>query len=264
MSTAVNSKTQNTLLQPILIALATLITLVMNTLAVVLPLNNRSTGAISDSFRVYFTPAGYVFSIWSVIYTALIAFVVYSFLPRNRTNATIQAIFPWFMLNCAMNSGWIFLWHYGYYPLTMLVMLGLLFSLVMIYIRLGVGETSYTGGAFWCLRFTFSVYLGWICVATIANATALLYDMQWSGFGVSPATWTSIMLIVAVTLGAIITETRNDALLVGVLLWAFIGIGVKHSAVPTVGVSAWTAVACTAALVLRCVWLSRGKRLQGA
>ncbi|TAE29575.1 MAG: tryptophan-rich sensory protein [Candidatus Kapaibacterium sp.] len=251
-------------MRPILLAVATLITLVANTLAVVLPLNNRSTEAISDSFRVYFTPAGYVFSIWSVIYTALIAFVVYSFFPRNRSNTAIQAIFPWFMLSCAMNTAWIFLWHYGYYPLTMLVMLGLLFSLVMVYIRLGIGTTTYTGSDFWCLRFTFSIYLGWICVATIANATALLYDVQWSGFGISTEVWTSIMLVVAVALGLIITETRNDALLVGVLLWAFIGIGVKHSAVPTVGISAWAAVVCTAMLVLRSIWISHRKRVQGA
>jgi translocator protein len=101
------------------------------------------------------------------------------------------------------------------------------------------------------------VYLGWICVATIANATALLYDVQWSGFGVSAEVWTAVMLGVALTLGAIITETRRDALLVAVFLWAFVGIALKHSAVAVVGTSAWTAVALAAALVVRGFWVSR-------
>lgn len=250
-----SASSTNTLFRPILTALAVIITLITNTLAVVLPLNNRSTKAISDSFNVFFTPSGYVFSIWSVIYTALIAFAVYSFLPRNRTNATLQAIFPWFLLSCAMNSAWIFLWHYGFYPLTMLVMLVLLASLVMVYVRLGIGETRYSGSNFWCIRFTFSVYLGWICVATIANATALLYDMQWSGFGVSAEVWTAIMLGVAVTLGAILIETRRDTLLVAVFLWAFVGIALKHSSVAVVGASAWVAVALTALLLVRGVML---------
>jgi hypothetical protein len=249
------------LLRPILTALAVIITLTTNTLAVVLPLNNRSTKEISDSFQVFFTPAGYVFSIWSVIYTALIAFTIYSFLPRNRTNATLQAIFPWFMLSCAMNSAWIFLWHYGFYPLSLVVMLVLLASLVMVYIRLGIGETRYSGSDFWCVRFTFSIYLGWICVATIANATALLYDVQWSGFGISAEVWTAVMLGVAVTLGAILTETRRDAVLVSVFLWAFVGIAVKHSAVAVVGTSAYLAVGLAAALVVRGFLLSR-RRMQ--
>ena len=256
MTTQSESST-STLLYPILTALAVVITLTTNTLAVVLPLNNRSTKAISDSFNVFFTPSGYVFSIWSVIYTALIAFTVYSFLPRNRTNATLQAIFPWFLLSCAMNSAWIFLWHYGFYPLTMLVMLVLLASLVMVYIRLGIGETRYTGSDFWCVRFTFSVYLGWICVATIANATALLYDVQWSGFGISAEVWTALMLGVAVVLGVILIETRRDTLLVAVFLWAFVGIALKHSSVAVVGTSAWVAVAVTTLLLVRGVVLSR-------
>ncbi len=251
-----SASSTNTLLRPMLTALAVIITLTANTLAVVLPLNNRSTKAISDSFNVFFTPSGYVFSIWSVIYTALIAFSVYSFLPRNRTNATLQAISPWFLLSCAMNSAWIFLWHYGFYPLTMLVMLVLLVSLIMVYVRLGIGETHYSSSDFWCVRFTFSVYLGWICVATIANATALLYDVQWSGFEISANVWTAIMLGVALTLGAILIETRRDTLLVSVFLWAFVGIALKHSSVAVVGTSAWAAVAVTALLLLRGMMLS--------
>jgi hypothetical protein len=257
---AQSSSSASTLLRPILTALAVMITLITNTLAVVLPLNNRSTEAISDSFKVFFTPAGYVFSIWSVIYTGLLAFAVYGFLPKNRTNPTLAAIFPWFMLSCAANSAWIFLWHYGFYPLTMLVMLVLLVSLVMIYLRADIGVQPYSGSNFWCLRFPFSVYLGWICVATIANATALLYDIGWSGFGVSPELWTAIMIAVALAVGGFFIELRRDAVLVGVLVWAFIGIGVKHTAVPMVGMSAWIAATCAGALMLRGVWLSRKQR----
>ena len=45
-----------------------LIALAVNIMATTLPLNGQDTGAISDRFQVYFVPAGYVFSIWGVIY----------------------------------------------------------------------------------------------------------------------------------------------------------------------------------------------------
>lgn len=135
-------------------------------------------------------------------------------------------------------------------------MLILLLSLVMLYIRLGVGNTVYSGDSFWCLRLPFSIYLGWICVATIANATALLYYVEWNGLGISPEMWTAVLFVVGVTLAAIITETRHDWLWVSVLLWAFVGIAIKHSLVPIVGVSAWTAVSMTALFLIRSILLS--------
>lgn len=241
----------------IITALAVAMTLVCNGLANALPLNNRTTGAISDTFHVFFVPAGYVFSIWGVIYCGLLAFTVYQFLPQNRTSAALRSIGGWFLLSCAMNSGWIFLWHYGYYALTLVVMLVLLFSLVMVYIRLGIGTTAYSGSSFWCVRLPFSIYLGWICVATIANATALLDYVRWDGFGLSPELWTVVLLGVTVALAAIITETRRDVFLVSVLLWALMGIAVKHTAVPIVGASAWVAVILTGLFVLRGILLTR-------
>jgi len=42
---------------------AALMTIAINGLANALPLNGQTTGEISDRFRVYFVPAGYVFSI---------------------------------------------------------------------------------------------------------------------------------------------------------------------------------------------------------
>jgi translocator protein len=240
------------ILRQIATAIAVTVTLVCNSLANALPLNNRTTGAISDTFHVYFVPAGYVFSIWGVIYLGLIAFTVYQFLPQNRTSTMLRAIAPWFLVSCAMNSGWIFLWHYGFYALSLVMMLVLLLSLVMLYIRLDIGNIAYSGASFWCLR----IYLGWICVATIANATALLYYIEWNGFGISPEAWTAVLFVVGVALAVIITETRYDWLWVSVLLWAFMGIAVKHSAIPIVGASAWTAVAMTAVFLIRSVYLS--------
>jgi translocator protein len=247
----------NHILRQVAVGIAVVVTLVCNWLSSALPLNNRTAGAISDSFHVYFVPAGYVFSIWGVIYLGLLAFTVYQFLPQHRTSSVLQAITPWFLLSCAANSGWIFLWHYGYYGLTMAVMLVLLFSLIKVYILLDIGNVGYVGAQLWCVRLPFSIYLGWICVATIANATTLLDYVQWNGFGISPEIWTVVLLAVGVALAAIITETRHDAVLVAVLLWAFVGIAIKHTAVPIVGQSAWTACALTAFLVLRGALYSR-------
>jgi hypothetical protein len=250
------SRTADTVRQ-ITTGIAVAITLFCNALSSALPLNNRTAGEISDSFDVYFVPAGYVFSIWGVIYLGLLAFTVYQFLPRNRTNATIRSIAGWFLLSCAMNSTWIFLWHYGYYALTLIVMLVLLLSLVMVYMRLGIGTTAYSGASFWCVRLPFSIYLGWICVATIANVTALLDYVQWNGFGLSPELWTVVLLGITVALAGIFTETRKDVFLVSVLLWALVGIAAKHTTVQVVGVSAWAAVILTGLIIVRSIMLTR-------
>jgi translocator protein len=246
-------------------AIAVAVTLVCNTLANTLPLNNRTTGAISATFDVYFVPAGYVFSIWSVIYLGLIAFVVYQFRPAGRTSQVLRAISPWFLLSCAMNSLWIFLWHYGYYYLTILVMLLLLVSLIQVYTGLEESHKhSYdtTGKTFlspwwWCVQVPFSLYLGWICVATIANATAVLDYAAWDGWGISEETWTLIMLTVGIALGVFFTETRHDAIIPAVFVWAFAGIAVRHAATPIVAQFATVAAVICGVLVVRAFALER-------
>ncbi|MCX8025149.1 MAG: tryptophan-rich sensory protein [Thermanaerothrix sp.] len=238
--------------------LLVLLTIAINGLANALPFNNLTTAEISDRFQVYFVPAGYVFSIWGLIYLGLIAFAVFQALPGQRENPRLRAIFPWFVLASLANITWLFLWHYEQFVLTLPVMLTLLLSLIAIYLRLGIGHSAVSTAERWLVHASFSLYLGWISVATIANVTDVLYDLGWNGGGLAPEVWAVIMLGVAVVLAALMAWTRRDAIYLLVFVWAFAGIAVKQSATPLVAGAA--AAAAGAAGVLAVVSLLASRR----
>jgi benzodiazapine receptor len=216
--------------------LAVLATLVVNGLANALPLNGKMTGAISDQFKVFFVPAGYVFAIWGVIYIGLIAFAVYQALPAQGENPRLQRIGYWFALSCAANIAWLFSWHYEVFVLTIFLMILLLLSLIVIYLRL---DRQVSNAEKWCLNIPFSVYLGWITVATIANATDVLDYLKWNGWGLAPELWAVILMVVGLGLAAVMSFKRGDIYYQLVLIWAFAGIAVKQAATPLVANGAW-------------------------
>lgn len=214
-------------------------TIVVNGLANALPINGQNTGEISDRFKVYFVPAGYVFSIWGLIYLGLIAFTIFQALPSQRENPRLRAVGWWIVLGGLANIAWIFLWHYEFFPLTVVVMLVLLVSLIITYLHLGIGRTTVSAGEKWTVRLPFSIYLGWITVATVANISDLLYYLKWEGFGIAPEIWMGIILAVVLAIAAAMTFTRRDVGYAAVILWALAGISIKHSAVPTVAIPTW-------------------------
>lgn len=230
--------------------IATLVTLAVNGLANGLPLNGLTTGDISDNFDVFFVPAGYVFSIWGVIYLALLAFTVYQALPSQRDNPRLRRVGYLYALSGAANSTWIFLWHYQRFPLTLLAMLILLGSLIAIYLRLGIGRTEVSTAERWAVRVPFSIYLGWISVATVANATSLLDFLNWGGWGIAPDIWALIMLIVAAGIAGLVIFTRRDVAYGLVFVWAYAGIAVEHAATPIVSVPAGVLAGAIALAIL--------------
>lgn len=229
--------------------LAVLAALVVNILANVLPLNGLNTGQISDRFQVYFVPAGYVFAIWGVIYIGWIAFVVYQFLPGNKTSPRMRALGYWFALSCVFNAAWLFCWHFEQFGLSVVVMLALLAALSISYLRLDVGRGS-SPIERWCVDIPFGAYLGWISVATIANITDFLDFIGWDGLGIDPQVWAVIMLAVAIDLGFVMARRRRDAAYLLVFVWAFVGIAVKQAQVPFVAYGAGVAAALALALAI--------------
>jgi len=229
--------------------LAVLATIVVNLLANALPINGQTTGEISDRFSVYFVPAGYVFSIWGLIYLGLIAFAVYQALPSQRESESLRRIGYWFALGSLGNIAWIFLWHYEVFPATLVAMVVLLLSLIVIYLRLDIGRASVTAGERWLVHIPFSIYLGWIAVATIANVTAVLSYWRWDGWGISPELWTVVMLVVGGALAVAALLTRRDVAYALVAIWALAGITVKNVTTTTVA-TASALVALVVALVL--------------
>jgi hypothetical protein len=230
--------------------LSVLLALAVNILAAALPLNGQNTGEISDRFKVYFVPAGYVFSIWGIIYIAWIAFCVYQALPANKADPRLRRLGYLFALSGIFNAAWLFCWHYNRFGWSVVVMLVLLGLLIASYLRLDVGKHLYRTSEKWCVDIPFGVYLGWISVATIANITEWLYAVHWDGFGISAAAWAVIMLVVATLLGAIMAWTRRDAAYLLVLVWSFVGIAVRQVALPLVAGAAWFAAVVAAGLAL--------------
>jgi hypothetical protein len=233
---------------------------VINGLANALPFNGLTTGEISDRFEVYFVPAAYVFSIWGLIYVALAAFAVYQALPAQRENPRLRRVGYLFALSCAANAAWIFLWHYEVFPATLAVMLALLLLLIAIYLRLGIGRTQVSTAEKWLARVPFSIYLGWITVATIANVTSLLDYLKWGGWGISPEAWTVIMLVAGTGIAAAVSLTRGDVAYMLVIVWAFAGIAVKHAGTPVVATTAWATTAVNALMLVVGAVLKRRRR----
>jgi hypothetical protein len=233
------------------VTLATVIfALTINVLAVTLPLNGQDTGEISDRFQVYFVPAGYVFSIWSVIYLGWIAFTIFQFQPSQKGNPRLRRLGYLFALSNLANAAWLFCWHYNQFGLSVLVMLTLLGLLIASYLRLDVNRSQVTRFEYWSVDVMFSIYLGWITVATVANITDWLYFVGWDGFGIPAQTWAVIMLAVASLLGLAMAITRRDVGYLAVLVWAFIGIAVEQTPAPMVVTSAWIAAALMAGLAI--------------
>lgn len=206
-------------------------TIVVNSLANILPLNGITTGELSDYYANLFTPAGYVFSIWGVIYLLLAVFTYYQYKADDSLHEKIDILF---IISCIFNSVWIFLWHYQYVFLSLFAMFGILGSLILIYVRLGIGVSDASSDEKNMVHLPFSVYLGWITVAPIANVAALLVGIGWNGFNQAAINMTVGMIVIAMALTLINTYTRGDVAYAAVIVWALGGILQKQMSTPMI------------------------------
>jgi len=207
---------------------------VMNYLANALPLNEKTTAELSDSFPNYFVPAGLTFAIWGVIYLLLAVYCVIQFTSDHQE--IISEISWLFGITCIFNALWIVAWHYGKVPLSVIIMAGLLISLIHI----GNIIRPMHGGI---IKASFGIYLGWICIATIANVTALLVYYNWSGWGISEVAWANIMIVIGALIAAYTIYRMNNPFIGLAVVWAFVGIIIKRQ-------HDLTAIAITAALAI--------------
>ena len=204
-----------------------ILTIFVNILANLIPINGNTTGAVSDSFQVYFVPAGYAFSIWGLIYLALLVYAVAPLLSTSLNSEMLKKTFPWFVLSSFANILWIFAWHYKIIELTVILMLVLLVSLIKIYIASNIEISMKSLRDRIVLQYPFSLYLGWISVATLANVTVFLFSIHWDGVGIGGQTWSAILISVASILGLIFLIKSKDIIFASVIVWAIIAVGVK-------------------------------------
>jgi hypothetical protein len=215
-----------------IIAIITYIAMIIvNFLANSLPINNRSTGVISDAYPNLFAPAGITFSIWGLIYLLLAGYLIYQVISlrkkiNHKKERILKQINILFMFTSIANISWIFAWHYDFIGLSVLIMAVLLTLLIKIADIIRVEKMSSQEKLF--ISTPFSIYFGWITVATIANITVFLVSVGWNGFGIADFIWTSIILMVGALIG-ILRMIKNKNIAYGlVLVWAYSGILLKH------------------------------------
>lgn len=229
--------------------------IVVNGMANGIPLNGQNTGEVSAKYPSLFTPAGFTFSIWGLIYLALAAFVVYQALPAQRSNQTLAKIGPLFIVNCIANAVWIFVWHYDLLWLSLLLMGAILLTLVQIYRTLLTAGPAGSKAEWLFLHLPFSLYTAWISVASIANLSCVQIAMGWDNTGISAVDWTLLKLAVAGAIGAAVILRLRDIPFVLVIAWAAYGIASRQIETPEVFGAAATlsllAVILAAAEVIR-------------
>jgi hypothetical protein len=229
------------------------VTVIVNGAANALPINGQQTAEISDRFQVFVIPAGYVFSIWGVIYLLLGAFTVFQALPSRRTDPLLRDLGWLPALTGVLNTTWVLLFQYEMFVATVPVMVALLATLIVIHRRSWEHRASIDRTADLLVRVPFSVYLGWITVATIANIAQTLQAVGFDGFGIQPEVIASGVLLLGLTIALTFVWRFHDAAYGLVIVWAYAGIVVKEAASPYVPIVAGAGAIMVAALVVLCL-----------
>ena len=227
------------------------LTILLNVLSNALPINGQTMPEISAKYPSLFTPAGFAFAIWGLIYLGLLVFVIWQALPAQRRDERLADISVWFKVSCVANAVWIVVWHYDLLALSFIVILIILAMLILIYRRLisEIGRATFAEHLI--LYAPFSLYTGWISIATIANLSAFQTGNGWDDVGLTAVQWTLVKLALAGAIGTTIVLKYRDVVFAGVVAWAAYGISVMQSATPQVAGAAVTLSLLALLLVAR-------------
>ncbi|HEY3407499.1 MAG TPA: hypothetical protein VGK53_04935 [Propionicimonas sp.] len=239
-----------------LVAFTYVAMIAVNVLANALPINGRTTGAISDAYENLFAPAGLTFAIWGVIYLLLGGHVLYQLGLFHRPDgkggdgesrrvALLERVGMLFSLSSLANVAWILSWHYDLILVSAVLLATMLVLLILITRTILAGDLSPRDRAF--VRLPFSVYFGWLTVATIANITVWLVSIGWDGFGIADSTWAVAIIAVGAAIGTLVILRDSDIAYGLVLVWAYLGIWIKHTSATGFN-GAYPAVSATALL----------------
>jgi len=223
-------------------------------------LGGVTSADVSDMYPTLVTPTGFTFAIWGIIYTLLALFTIYQLLPTNRDKPFLSQIGLLFGLSSVCNICWLFLWHYNHVTYSLILMLALLSSLILIYRRLDIGRAAVSLKERICVHLPFSVYLGWISIATIANVSVALTAAGWDGWGIADATWAVAIIAVALVLTLAVLAARRDVAFSLVVVWALVGIRSKQSDFQNIVLAAEVCIAIILLAVVAVVLVSRLKR----
>ena len=233
-------------------------TLMVNVLSNLFPPKGLNIGAIANTILqgVQITPANYAFAIWGLIYIGLLAYGFYQLRPAQRRHPTFQRVNWLLIVACVAQMIWVYLFTLRFFGLSIVAMLGILLALIGAYLQLSSGNVRVSRERVRFAHLPFSLYLGWISVATVVNVASALYSANWQGWGISATAWTVIMLLVSATIAAIVALRQADIAFTLVFVWAYIAIAVRQAANPTIWI---TAIVLSIVLVALLVF-SRKKR----
>lgn len=210
-------------IKQILVIVATLGMIFFNYLAATGKLGGIETGAVSDKYATRITPAGYAFSIWSLIYLGALAFSIYQALPRNAER--FRSVRTAYIFSCAANCGWLYFWHQEAITASVAVIFLLLGSLAFLNVKLKQTETA---GEFWLAKVPFSLYFGWVTAAAILNASIWLVYLDVQVSDATAVMLGAALLLAATALGIIIRFKLNNVFYPLAVAWALTAIAVKQ------------------------------------
>jgi len=235
---------------------AVIASLIVNALANILPLNGVTTGQVSDYYPNLFTPPGYVFSIWGVIYVLAVVFMIYQATPSQRSEAYLKEIDFLYVIGSVANISWLFIFHYSYgvpmlFVVSLIPMAVLLLALLSIYQRVGIGKREAPRNQKLAVHLSVSVYLGWITLAIIANTASVLNVLIPGIPEPTQALWAALMIFVALVMTVLMVLSRRDFAFGLVVIWASLGIALNRVAIPVIFASSVaTAVVVTVLIIL--------------
>ena len=259
------SRNSNTRLYQIINLVTVFAVIILNALANTLPFFGVTSGEVSDAFPNLFTPPGYVFSIWGVIYTTAIVFAIYQVRPIEQGSSYLKEVGFFYLIGGIINVSWLLLFHYAYSVPSLFVftpiLIGLFFvKLLLIYLRVGIGIKSVPVGEQLAVHLHISIYIGWISLATIANIASTL-NLLIPGIPIDiQALWTALVLVVALVIASLMIIKRRDFAYGLVVVWASIGIATKQAAIPIINLTA-LAVAVLIIILILIVPVIRKQRI---
>ena len=201
----------------------------VNAAANILPINDLRTGQISDMYPTGFTPAGWVFRIWSVIYLGLLVYALTALFGSLPLRARAAGIASLFLVNAAANFGWIFAWHYQQIGLSLILTGIILGTLIAITIRLRRRRPSWTGRLL--IDAPFSLYFGWATTAALANLANWFYDRQSWPLGLAMDEWALVTVMIATAVYIWMTTVTRDMIYGAVFLWVAAGIYLREEGI---------------------------------
>lgn len=213
-----------------------IVVLIVNYLAVSIPLGGITTWALSDLYPNLFVPAALTFSIWGLIYVLFLGFIIWQLVDfyKKQSTGITKKIWIWFLLSCVANVARMFARQYQYVILSVLIIIFFLLTLMVVAERIQLGKKIGSVGDKYLVQVPFSVYLWRLSVATIANITAVLVHYSWNMFGLTDIFRTILVIIVATLIALRSLKKTYNIIFALVVIRAFIGIIIKRVSVDPV------------------------------